>query len=159
MTNTLEIHAAVELHADPGGPGRLTGCIATYGETSRDARRHVFEAGSLKWDSSGVVLNRQHTRGAPITRITPMADGDRIVIDHVLPDTAAGRDAAAEIRSGLMTGLSAEVRVGRDQHDAGRRLILEAELVGVGLVDRAAFESTGVSVHERQPAQRRRIWL
>ena len=156
--NTIELHAAVELHSDPSGPGRLTGTIATYGEESRDSRRHVFEAGSLKWDSAGVTLNRQHVRGAPITRITPILDGDRIVIDHVLPDTAAGRDAAQEVRSGLLRGLSAEVRIGRDQHDAGRRLILEAELVAVGLVDQSAFTSTQVSVHERQRA-RRRIWL
>ena len=87
-----------------------------------------------------------------------MVDGDRIVVDHVLPDTAAGRDAASEIRSGLMTGLSTEVRIDRDTRDGGRRLIQAAELVGVGLVDRAAFESTQVSVHERQRA-RRRIWL
>ena len=158
MADTIELHAAVELHADPGGPGRLTGTIATYNEESRDARRHVFAPGSLKWDSSGIVLNRQHTRAAPIARVTPMVDGDRIVVDHVLPDTAAGRDAAAEVRSGLMTGLSAEVRIDRDKRDGGRRMILESELVGVGLVDRAAFETAQVSVHERQRA-RRRVWL
>ena len=89
-----------------------------------------------------------------------MVDGDRIVVDHVLPDTAAGRDAASEIRSGLMTGLSTEVRIDRDTRDGGRRLIQAAELVGVGLVDRAAFESTAtVTVHERQRARRRRVWL
>ena len=156
---TEHVYCAVELHADPGGPGRLTGTIATYGEESRDSRRHVFAPGALRWDSAGIVLNRQHTRAAPITRIVPMMDGDRIVVDQVLPDTAAGRDAAAEIRGGLMTGLSAEVRIDRDKHDGGRRLIQAAELVGVGLVDRAAFESTRVTVHERQRARRRRVWL
>ena len=156
---TEHVYCAVELHADPGGPGRLTGTIATYGEESRDARRHVFAPGALRWDSTGIVLNRQHTRAAPIARIVPMVDGDRIVVDHVLPDTAAGRDAATEIRGGLMTGLSAEVRIDRDKHDGGRRLIQAAELVGVGLVDRAAFQSTRVTVHERQGAQRRRVWL
>ena len=156
--NTIELHAAVELHSDPSGPGRLTGTIATFGETSRDSRRHVFTPGSLTWDPAGIVLNRQHQRAAPITRVVPMVDGDRIVVDHVLPDTVAGRDAASEIRSGLMTGLSTEVRIDRDTRDGGRRLIQEAELVGVGLVDRAAFESTQVSVHERQRT-RRRVWL
>ena len=148
----------IEFHADPGGPGRLTGTLATFGEVSRDSRRHVFAVGSLRWDPAGVVLNRQHSRSEPIARITPTVDGDRVVVDHVLPDTRAGRDAAAEIRSGLMAGLSAEIRVARDRMDNGRRLIERAELVGAGLVDRAAFESTTVEVHQRAQG-RRRLWL
>ena len=158
MPDTIELHAAVEIHSDPSGPGRLSGVIATFGEESRDSRRHVFAPGSLKWDPAGIVLNRQHQPAAPITRVVPMTDGDRIVVDHVLPDTAAGRDAASEIRSGLMTGLSTEVRIDRDRRDAGRRLILSSELVGVGLVHKAAFASTQVTVHDRQRA-RRRVWL
>ena len=85
MTEHEHVYCAVEIHSDPSGPGRLTGTIATFGETSRDSRRHVFEAGSLKWDPAGVTLNRQHVRGSPIARITPTVDGDRIVVDHALP--------------------------------------------------------------------------
>ena len=89
-----------------------------------------------------------------------MVDGDRIVVDHVLPDTVGRpRCRGGDQIGGLMTGLSTEVRIDRDTRDGGRRLIQAAELVGVGLVDRAAFESTQVTVHERQRARRRRIWL
>ena len=33
------------------------------------------------------VINRQHTRGAPITRVIPELRGDAIVIDQPLPRT------------------------------------------------------------------------
>ena len=156
---TEHLYCAVELHADHGGPGRLSGVLVTYGEESRDSRRHVFKPGALDWPREGVTLNRQHNRGEPIARIVPALDGDRVVIDHALPDTRAGRDAAVEVRSGLMTGLSAEVHVERDRMDSGRRLIERATLAGVGLVDRAAFTGSTVTVHGAQRARRRRVWL
>ena len=155
----IELFAAVELHADARGPGRLTGTLVEYGEQTRDGRAHVFMPGSLRWDPAGVVLNRQHARSEPITRIVPTVDGDRVVVDHVLPDTRAGRDAAAEVRSGLFRGLSVETAVRADRHVNGRREITAADLVGVGLVDSAAFAGSTVTVHERQRAQRRRLWL
>ena len=154
----IELFAAVECHADPAGPGRLTGTLVVYGEPTRDGRAHVFMPGSLKWDPAGVVLNRQHQRGEPITRIVPTVDGDRVTVDHVLPDTRAGRDAAAEVRSGLFRGLSVETAVRADRHVAGRREITAADLVGVGLVDRAAFAGSTVTVHGAQGG-RRRVWL
>lgn len=80
------------------------------------------------------------------------------MVDHSLPDTAAGRDAATEVRNGLLIGLSAEVRVEKDRHESGRRLIERAELAGAGLVTRPAFRSAGVTVHQ-QGQRRRRIWL
>ena len=155
----VELFASVEIHADPAGPGRLVGTLVEYGEQTRDGRRHVFMPGSLRWDSAGVVLNRQHQRGEPITRILPTVDGDRVVVDHTLPDTRAGRDAAAEVRSGLFRGLSVEVAVNADRHVSGRREITAADLVGVGLVDSAAFAGSTVTVHERQRTGRRRVWL
>ena len=37
---------------------------------------------------SGIVLNRQHTRSAPIMRLIPKVLGDTVVIDAALPDTS-----------------------------------------------------------------------
>ena len=100
-------------------PGRLTGTLLTYGERAND-RPELFERGAFDLDairaSGGIVLNRQHTRGAPIVRVVPELQGDKLVIDTALPDTQAGRDAAVEIRSGLMRGLSIGV-----QGDSGER--------------------------------------
>ena len=65
-----EIRCSVELRADDSrqGPGRLVGRIVRYGERARD-RAELFEPGSLTWPADGVVLNRQHERGAPIMRV------------------------------------------------------------------------------------------
>ena len=91
----------------------LTGTLLTYGERASD-RPELFERGAIDLDaitaSGGIVINRQHTRGAPITRVIPELRGDALVIDQALPDTQAGRDAAVEIRSGLMRGLSVEFK-------------------------------------------------
>ena len=152
--------APVELHASDRGPGVLRGTLVTFGEVTRDSRRHVFMPGSLEWDrADGIELNRQHDGGAPIDRIRPAVDADRIVVDHALPDTRAGRDAAQEVRRGLMRGLSVEVEVHADRRVDGRREIDRATVHGVGLVTRPAFESAQVTVHERQRARRRRLWL
>ena len=51
-------------------------------------------------------------------RVIPEVRGDAIVIDQALPDTTAGRDAAAEVRQGLMTGLSVSFQAARQ--DTGR---------------------------------------
>ncbi len=159
-----ERYTAVEpvtLHASDRGPGVLRGVLATYGEPTRDSRKHVFMPNSLEWDQAdGIVLNRQHDGGAPIDRVRPHVDGDRIVVDHALPDTRAGRDAAQEVRRGLFRGLSVEVEIHADRHVAGRREIDRATVHGAGLVTRPAFESATVTVHgDRQRAQRRRVWL
>ena len=78
-----------------------------YGKRASD-RPELFETGSLKWPEDGIVLNRQHSRKSPIMRVIPTVEGDEVRIDQRLPDTQAGRDAAAEIRQGLFRGLSVE---------------------------------------------------
>ena len=109
-----EIRCAVELRADELSPGRLIGTLVRYGERASD-RPELFEPGALRWPDGGIVLRRQHDRTAPITCVHPEVRGDLVVLDSPLPDTAAGRDAAAEIRAGLFTGLSVEFRVVRQR--------------------------------------------
>ena len=152
-----EIRCLVEFREDGTlqGPGRLVGRILTYGERALD-RAELFEAGALTWPDTGVVLNRQHTRGAPIMRVIPEVRGDAIVIDQALPDTTAGRDAAQEIRSGLMTGLSVSFEASRQSFTAGVRRIAAATMTAVGLVDSPSYDAP-VEVRSRQ--ERRRLWL
>lgn len=153
----LEIRCGIELRADDdmASPGRLTGTLLTYGERAGD-RPEVFEAGALRWPASGIVLRRQHTRQAPITRVVPEVRGASVVIDAPLPDTAAGRDAATEIRTGLLTGLSIEFRASRQSYAGGVRSISDALLVGAGLVDTPSYTGSRVEVRGRK---RRRLWL
>lgn len=151
-----EIRASIEVveSRERRGPGRLSGVLLTYNETAHD-RPEVFARGALTWPAGGVPLRRQHRRDAPIMLVEPRADGDRLLIDAELPDTTAGRDAAAEVRSGLLPALSVEFRSSRQRYDGGLRRILAAELRGAGLVDSPSYSGSRVEVRGR----RRRLWL
>ena len=159
-----EIRCAVELRegAD-GSPGRLFGTLLTYGERAAD-RAELFAEGSLSWPADGVVLRRQHVREAPIARVIPEQRGAALVIDTPLPDTAAGRDAAAEIRAGLFGGLSVEFNAHRERRVGGVRRIEAGALVGAGLVDTPSYAGSRVEVRggwrgRDWTAGRRRLWL
>ena len=137
-----EIKCKIEIREVEGKP-RLVGVLMPYGEQAKD-RREVFERGALAWDEGGVVLRRQHQRSSPILRFVPVEAEGNLTIDQELPDTAAGRDAAAEIRSGLFKGLSVEFKAIKENFVGGVRRISEAVLTGAGLVDSGAYESATV---------------
>ena len=156
-----EIRCEVELREDDtlASPGRLTGTLLTYGERASD-RPELFERGAFDLDairaSGGIVVNRQHARGAPIMRVIPELRGDALVIDTELPETAAGRDAAVEIRSGLMRGLSVEFKALRARMVNGVRLISAATLVAGGLVDSPSYAGSTVEVRDKGQTE---TWL
>ena len=153
---TDEIRCAVEIREDETrqSPGRLMGTLLRYNERAGD-RAELFEAGALKWPDNGVVLRRQHSRGAPIMRVVPETRGRDVVLDAELPDTQAGRDAASEVRAGLLPGLSVEFRATAQRYVTGVRRITSALLTGAGLVDDPSYTGSRVEVRNR----RRRLWL
>ena len=151
-----EIRCALELREDQSrqSPGHLYGVVLNYEERASD-RPEVFEKDALTWPAEGVVLNRAHTRTAPIMRIVPEVRDNAVVVDQALPDTQAGRDTAAEIRSGLFKNLSVEFRAIKQTYQNGVRRIAEAVLGGVGLVDAGSYAGSTVEVR----GKRRRLWL
>ena len=156
-----EIRCCIEVRADESrqSPGRLYGVLMKYGTKATD-RPEVFEPGSLKWPDSGVVLNRQHSRAAPIMRVLPITEGNVVRIDAPLPDTSAGRDAAREIRGApgsppLFRGLSVEFKDVRQTFVGGVRRITSAVLTGAGLVDAPSYPESSIEVR----AKRRQVWL
>lgn len=153
-----EIRCAVELRDDDQSPGRLVGTLLTYGERAGAGRSEVFESGSLEWPATGIVVNRQHNRRSPIMRVVPEVRGAAVVIDAPLPDTAAGRDAAREIRDGLMVGLSVEFRAALQSYAGGMRRIKRALLRGAGLVHNPEYLGSRVEVRAERDG-RRRLWL
>ena len=102
-----EFRCKVEVREVEGKP-RLTGVLMNYGERAKD-RAEVFEVGSLKWAEGGLVLNRQHSRAAPILRFSPIEAEGRLMIDQELPDTTAGRDALAELSVTNTTGRKSKI--------------------------------------------------
>ena len=155
-----ELRCAVEFRADEArrGPGRLYGQLLAYGVRAED-RAELFEPGSLRWPKDGVILNRQHSRSAPIARFTPEVRGAALIADIMLPDTSAGRDAAQEVRGGLFRGLSVEFIAEEQEVRDGIRRIQRAELRGAALVDSPSYpgslEIRAVGAWRR----RRRLWL
>ena len=158
-----EIRCEIELKESENrsGPGRLVGTLMSYGQQASD-RAEVFEIGSLEWPKAGIVVNRQHLRSAPVARLVPTIEGDKVMIDAPLPDTTAGRDAAAEIRSGLMRGLSIEFRSVRQTFVNGVRRISAAVLSGAAIVDSPSYAGSSVEVRAKGSGTRpteATLWL
>ena len=89
-------------------------------------------------------------------RALPEVRGLAVVIDTALPNTSSGRDAATEVRSGLLKGLSIEFKAIRQSYRDGIRYIQEATLFAVGLVDSPSYAG---SVAEVRNAKAVRWWL
>ena len=139
-----------------GKPARLTGVLMVYGQQATD-RPERFEVGALQWDAdAGIVLNRQHNRAEPILRLHPVEVGGSLVVDEPVPDTSAGRDCLAEIRSGLFRGLSIEFKSIKEALVNGVRVIYKSTLVAAGLVDRPAY--SGSLVEARAKAEAKAEW-
>ena len=145
-----EIRCKIEVREDESrlSPGRIVGTLITYGERASD-RPELFEADSLSWPESGIILNRAHERTAPVMRVIPKVVGGSVVIDSALPDTSAGRDTATEIRQGLFTGLSIEFRSISQRFEGGLRKIAKAALSAAAIVDSPSYSGSAVEVRAK----------
>ena len=152
-----EVRCALEFRADETrqSPGRLMGTLLKYGERAGD-RGELFEDGALTWPADGVVLNRAHSKASPIMRVIPEVRGKELFIDAPFPNTTAGRDAAEEMRAGLLKGLSVEFRAVRQTFRSGVRVIHEALLGGAGLVANPAYQGSTAEIRKQQG--RVRLW-
>lgn len=157
--NAETITCEIRFKNDPSrtSPGRLTGTLLTY-ETRASDRPEMFARGSLFWPDNGLVVNRAHDRKSPVVRVVPFVDGDEVKIDTPLPDTQMGRDAATDIREGLLTGLSIEFYPREEGRRAGMREIRRAYIPRAGLVDDPSYTGSTVEVRHQVTA-RRRLWL
>ena len=148
-----ELRCEIRLSEEADKPPRLTGILMAYNTEAKD-RRELFLPGSLSWPEGGVTLNRQHERRQPIMRVQPIVEGNEVRIDQILPDTAAGRDAATEIRQGLFKGLSVEFRSIKENFVHGVRQISAAALTGAGLVDSPSYSQAVVEARAKAARDR-----
>ena len=142
-----EIRCEIRIEEAEGKP-RLVGTLLPFNVRAKD-RAEMFLPGSLKWDAKGIVVNRMHQRASPIMRITPTSSPTGLTVDAVIPDTSAGRDAAEEIRGGLLTGLSVEFRATAQTIVGGVRKITAAVLSAAALVDSPSYPAP-VEVREHE---------
>ena len=98
-----------------------------------------------------------HRREAPIARFIPEATDGEVRVAIQLPDTTAGRDAASNVKAGVLRGLSVEFVAERERQPSGVRVIERARLVGAGLVDSPSYAGAGVEVRDK--GRRARLWL
>ena len=133
-TETRQIEVRLAEDPERRGPGILEGVLLPY-ETRASDRPELFEAGSMTWPADGVLLREMHRRESPLARFIPEATETEVRVKIQLPDTTAGRDAATNVRAGVLKGLSVEFHAVRETVRAGVRVIQAAVLTGAGLVD------------------------
>ena len=115
---------------------RFAGYAAVFDRPDRggDVVRAGAFARSLKRGAGAVPLLWQHESGKPIGRIQYLREDRRgLRVIARLSESAAGREAAALLNEGAVTGLSFGYRVREAQGSAPRELI-DLDLVEVSLV-------------------------
>ena len=162
------IFPAAEVRAAEDADSRiLEGVVVRYGDlaTIRGGIRERFAPGAFQGRMDDVVLNVQHQRGVPIARtgagLALEDSADALEVRADLPVTAAGSEALAMVRGGILRGLSVEFRAVREAMEGGVRVIREAWLDAIGVVDKAAYPASTVEArHLERPEHWRRIpWL
>ena len=129
-------------------PGRLVGTLLTYEKRASD-RRELFRRGAIHWPESGLVVNDMHDRRSPLLRAIPFLDGDALKIDAPFPDTQRARDAATNLREGILTGLSVEFYAEKETRRAGIREIVRAYVPRAGLVDTPSYADSLAEVRTK----------
>ena len=149
MTDTLDVEVRFTEDETRASPGMLTGTLLEYEKRSA-GRPELFARGALQWPVNGIVVNEQHDRKAPIVRAVPFVDGDAVKISVQLPNTQRGRDAATNVREGVLTGLSVGFRSLSEGMRGGLREIKSAMLVNAGLVDTPDYKEATVAVRAKR---------
>lgn len=141
-------------------PGILRGVLMPYGVKAQD-RQEMFELGALVWPEDGILVRRMHDRKSPLVKVIPYMDGTDLRIDSPLLNSTAGRDAAVEMRNGVLTGLSVEFSATKETRRGGLRVIQSAILGGAGLVDYPSYAGAKAELRGKSDAQQRiaRLWL
>ena len=146
----------VECRAAAGDtPARLVGCLLPIGRVAID-RKEIFTPGSISFPAAGVRLLLEH-RGREVMRFQPVEDATagEWRIDAELPDTDAGREAAALVQSGQRKGLSVEFFALDHQRVSQVREIRSALIDATALCREGVYDQARVELRSRAV----RVWL
>jgi HK97 family phage prohead protease len=126
----------------------ITGQIVQFDTPANASTGKVlFKAGSLV--PASVKLNLEHDSARPIGRSIGMElspDGKSINATFKISKTTAGTDAIQEAMDGLRDGFSVEANVSdHGFNEDGTMVVNQAELVGVALTHKPAFDQARVS--------------
>ncbi|WP_419936910.1 HK97 family phage prohead protease [Candidatus Palauibacter sp.] len=139
---------------------RLSGVVLPYGTEARipGGRERIMAGAFGDVSALDVVLNVHHDRGRPLARTggggLRFSDSDvSLDLEATLPETREAEDVVRLVRAGVLRGLSVEFMPTREERVRDVLEVLEARLLGVGVVDRPAYPAATVS------ARRRLLWL
>ena len=133
---------------------QLFGVVVDYDDTAviGGQFRERIERGALQ--IKDVVLNLSHDRQRPIARQGSNLDlidkNNALEMRASIPKTRDGDDALTLIKAGVLRGLSVEMSIRKDEWRAGGRLrlIKEAVLSGIGVVDKPAYPKSSVEARQ-----------
>lgn len=107
---------------------------------------------------SDMILNQQHDRTKPLAKLDNVAEASFSIrqtasayeIRARIARTTVGDDALYNIRNGLLSGFSVEMKVHDEdwREEASLRLIKRATMAGVALVDRPAYPQSSVEARQ-----------
>ena len=142
--------------------GRLSGTVLEYGDVaSIGGISERFEPGAFgDLASLDIVLNVQHERTRPIARTggagLRLSDSpESLTMSVELPDTADARDTLALVKAGVLRGVSVEFRAIAERFEQGVRIISEALLTGLAIVDKPAFGLSTVATRQLEIVESR----
>ncbi len=134
---------------------RLQGTAIRYGSVARTPLGpERFEPGAFgDVQAIDAILNVQHDRRKPLVRtdgggLTLADSATALTIRAELPRTQESDDALTLVRNRVLRGLSIEFKALRERVENGIRVISRAALIGIGLVDRPAYQDSLVEIRQ-----------
>ena len=129
----------------------LTGLALPFEVEARvGSMREKFARGSVQ-STGEAVLNKQHMREIPLARepetLTFEVRDSGLYMRATLPETREADDTLALIRARVLRGLSVEFVAKRERFDGGVRVIEQAIVYGLAVVDSGSY-MTVLSVRE-----------
>ena len=129
-----EVRAGLEFRV----AGRtLTGRVMTFGDISPEYRER-FLPGAFGPEPSA-PLNIQHDRNMVVLDAGNYALTDTGRALEIRAELSPGSAALSLVRRGALNGYSVEFHARAERREAGVRIIEQAALVGIGLVDQPAY--------------------
>ena len=96
-----------------------------------------------------ILLNLLHDRRRPLARagraLSLAGAADAITVRADLPNTRDADDALELLRTGVITGFSVEMAVTRQRVEGRTRIIEQAELRGLALVEKPAYPKSQIA--------------
>ena len=133
----------------------LTGRALVFGDIAPEHRER-FEPGAFGADVAAPVLNLQHDAGMVILPAGGYVLEDSGHALEVRAELTEGSAALRLVQRGALNGFSVEFNARAERREDGIRVIERADLVGLALVDHAAYPQSTAEVRAR--ARRRRFW-